>query len=163
MPTIEIVSLKSKGLNLNQDLYNIAIIEEKERLESHRGLFYQMLIEESGVIVHLGNSEFRYDNEGGFWAGELLDWDNMDTISKFFFLDKYKKDVNSILETAIEKSPVSKIYFLTDCQTGNKPDIINVFSVENFWKLHDNIGLRINTLYEMYSIKDKKIKKVLDK
>lgn len=154
MPTIEIVSLKAKSLDLNQDNYNLALIEENQKLESHRGLFYNLILEESGVIVHLGNSEFKYDNGGGFWAGELFDWDNMTDGSKFFFQDKFKKEVNSILETAIDKSPVSKIYFLTDCQTGDPAEIINVFSIENFWKLHDNIGLRINTLYEMYSIKD---------
>jgi hypothetical protein len=38
MPTIEIASIKSKGLNIDQNNFEIAIIEEN-KLESHRGLF----------------------------------------------------------------------------------------------------------------------------
>ena len=38
MPTIEIASINSTGLGLNQADFDIAIIEEN-KLESHRGLF----------------------------------------------------------------------------------------------------------------------------
>jgi len=42
MPTIEIASINSTGLRLNQADFDVAIIEEN-KLESHRGLFYDLL------------------------------------------------------------------------------------------------------------------------
>lgn len=65
MPTIEIVSLKSNGLEINQEDFNVAIIEENI-LESHRGLFYDLLSKQQGTIVHIGNPDYKYDKEGGF-------------------------------------------------------------------------------------------------
>lgn len=73
MPTIEIVSVGASRLNLNQSNFEIALIEEN-KIESHRGLFYDWLIHQEGVIVHLGNPEFKEDKNGGFFAGELIDW-----------------------------------------------------------------------------------------
>lgn len=71
MPTIEIASIKSTGLGLNQADFDVAIIEEN-KLESHRGLFYDLLRKQSGVIVHIGNPDFKDDKEGGFFAGQII-------------------------------------------------------------------------------------------
>ncbi len=71
MPTIEIASFNSTGLGLNQADFDVAIIEEK-KLESHRGLFYHFLRQQKGVIIHIGNLEFKDDKEGCFFAGLLL-------------------------------------------------------------------------------------------
>ncbi len=53
--------------------YEITIIEESE-LESHRGLFYELLRQQNGTIVHVGNPDFKNQKDGGFYAGEIVDW-----------------------------------------------------------------------------------------
>ena len=74
MPTIEIASINSTGLGLNQADFDVAIIEEN-KLESHRGLFYDLLRQQNGVIIHIGNPDFKDDKEGGYFAGAIVDWD----------------------------------------------------------------------------------------
>ena len=69
MPAIEIASINSTGLRLNQADFDVAIIEEN-KLESHRGLFFELLRQQSGTIVHIGNPDFKYDKEGGYFAGQ---------------------------------------------------------------------------------------------
>ena len=164
MPTIEIVSVGASRLKLNQSNFEIALIEEN-KIESHRGLFYDWLIEQEGVIVHLGNPEFKKDKLGGFFAGELIDWsfepttielpsfDKGETganqISGFRFLTDYQIEVALILEKAISASPEHKAYFLTDIQFGADEGETVEKSLSNFWTLHDTKGLKWNTLYKL--------------
>ncbi len=74
MPTIEIASINSTRLGLNQADFDVAIIEE-DKLESHRGLFYDLLRQQNGVIVHIGNPNFKDDKESGYFAGAIVEWD----------------------------------------------------------------------------------------
>lgn len=170
MPTIEIASINSTGLGLNQADFDVAIIEEN-KLESHRGLFYDLLRQQNGVIVHIGNPDFKDDKEGGFFAGQIIDWDfesreilfpkfdeNNQTDNcganqqfRFKFLEQYKTDVDKLLNIALDNSPIKKICFLTDYQFGpenGKTEII--YTIKEFWTQHDNEGLGLNILYEMY-------------
>jgi len=169
MPTIEIASVNSTGLNLNQDDFDIAIIEES-KLVSHRGLFYNFLLQQKGTIIHIGNPSFKTDKDGGYFAGGIIDWDfgdsDFDKKRKglksnqensyanqdfyFQFRQEYKDDINRILQTAIDNSPDNKVYFLTDYQFG--PETADFKTVENLmtlWEQHDNNGLTWNTLYEI--------------
>jgi hypothetical protein len=164
MPTIEIVSVGSSRLKLNQSKFDIALIEEN-KLESHRGLFYDWLIEQEGVIVHLGNPDFKDDKNGGFFASELIDWsferntieipnfDDGETganqISGFKFLTEYQIEVALILEKAISASPEHKAYFLTDIQFGADEGETIEKNLSDFWTLHDTEGLSWNTLYKL--------------
>ena len=103
MPTIEIASINSTGLD--QADFNVAIIEEN-KLESHRGLFYDLLREQNGAIVHIGNPDFKADKESGFYKinaekviiascdNELVEW-------KFVTVDNPKMKV--LLEKFIPK------------------------------------------------------------
>ena len=50
MPTIEIASINSTGLNLNQGEFDIAIIEQN-KLGSHRGMFYELLKKEMKAYI----------------------------------------------------------------------------------------------------------------
>ena len=166
MPTIEIASINATELRLNQADFNIAIIEEN-KLESHRGLFYELLKKQSGVIVHIGDPDFKDDKEGGYFAGAIIDWDfqpkeiffsEFDTDNrvanqqfKFKFLDLYKPDIDKLLKIALDNSPIKKVCFLTDYQFGpesGKTEVI--FTIRDFWTQHDNDGLNLNTMYEMY-------------
>lgn len=70
---------------------------------------------------------------------------------RFRFLDQYKADMNKLLKTALDKSPIKKIYILTDYQFGpEKESIETIYNIQDFWQQHDNDGLIIHTLYEMY-------------
>ncbi|MCG8386422.1 MAG: hypothetical protein MJA30_12825 [Cytophagales bacterium] len=71
MPTIEIASIKASHLNIDQTDFELAILEEP-KLEGHRGLFYDFLLENEGTILHLGNPEFVGDLDGAFFAGQLI-------------------------------------------------------------------------------------------
>ncbi|WP_316821150.1 hypothetical protein [Pedobacter gandavensis] len=171
MPTIEIVSINSTGLGLNQTDFEITIIEEN-KLESHRGLFYELLRQQSGTIVHVGNPDFKNQKDGGFYAGEIVDWsiesneeitipiNNLDNPIydsgasqqfRFRFLDQYKADIDKLLKTALDKSPIKKTCILTDYQFGPENERIEtIYTIQDFWQQHDNDGLIFNTLYEMY-------------
>jgi len=172
MPTIEIASINSTGLGLNQTNFEITIIEEST-LESHRELFYELLRQQNGTIVHVGNPDFKNQKDSGFYAGEIIDWtvepnieitipiNNIDSPIydngganqqfRFRFLDQYKIDIDKLLKTALEKSPIKKICILTDYQFGpEKESIETICTIEDFWQKHDNDGLIFNTLYEMY-------------
>jgi len=170
MPTIEIASINSKGLGLNQADFDVAIIEEN-KLESHRGLFYDLLRQQNGVIVHIGDPDFKDDKEGGYYAAAIVDWDfepgdiiipefreNEPTCNsgtnqqfRFKFLEQFKPDIDKLLKIALDNSPIKKVCFLTDYQFGpenGKTEII--YTITDFWTQHDNEGLGLNTMYEMY-------------
>lgn len=170
MPTIEIVSIGAKSLNLDQGDFNVAIIEENE-LKSHRALFNEFLRKQQGVIAHIGNPNFKDDKEGGFWAEQIIDWsfeprtifiaqvDPNDPDAdwgtnqqyRFQFLKQYIPDIDSLLKKALDNSPIKKVYFLTDYQFG--PASANqeiLYTIEKFWAQHDREGLTFNTMYELY-------------
>jgi hypothetical protein len=170
MPTIEILSINSTGLGLNQTDFDVAIIEEN-KLESHRGLFYDLLRQQNGVIVHIGNPDMKGDRQAGFFAGKIIDWsfepsdiiipefDENDPIYnrvanqqfKFKFLDQYKHDIDKLLKIALYNSPIKKICFLTDYQFGpENGKTEKIYTITDFWTQHDIEGLGLNTLYEMY-------------
>jgi len=139
MPTIEIVSLRTTGLEINQDDFNIAIIEENV-LESHRGLFFDFLSKQKGTIIHIGNPDLKNNKDGGFFAGDLINWEFEDSSfdekqkglnaseknswanQDFLFQFKidFKNEVETLMEIAINKSPTHKIFFLTDYQFGSE-------------------------------------------
>jgi hypothetical protein len=170
MPTIEIASINSTELGLDQAKFDVAIIEEN-KLESHRGLFYDLLRQQNGVIIHIGNPDIKDDKEGGFFAGQVIDWDfepteiylpefdeNDPTDNrganqqfKFKFLEQFKPDIDKLLKVALDKSPVKKVCFLTDYQFGPEKEKIEIiYTINDFWTQHDNEGLRLNTMYEIY-------------
>ena len=167
MPTIEIVSINSKELGLNQIDFDVAIIEEK-KLNSHRGLFCDLLRHQEGVIIHIGNPDFKDDKDGFFFAGMIIDWDfepcdmilpeidfrhptGANQQFRFKFLEQYKNDIDKLLKIALANSPIKKIYFLTDYQFGpEKWNIEIVYTISDFWTKHDKDGLNLNTMYEMY-------------
>lgn len=169
MPTIEIVSIESTGLNLRQTDFDIATIEEN-KVVSHRGLFYKFLKKQNGVIVHIGSPECK-DRNNGFYGGGIIDWDfepgeifipEFDPTDptdnrgagqqfRFKFLGQYKTDIEKLLEIALDSSPIKKVYFLTDYQFGpEKGKIEIIYTIDDFWKRHDSEGLNFNTLYELY-------------
>lgn len=133
MPTIEIVSANSTGLDLTKADFDVAIIEENTAI-SHRGLFSENILQKNGTIIHIGNPDFKHDKEGGFFAGHLINWEfrpnnkiiaivdpseaEYDSLNsqqfQFQFNEEFRKDILKLMELALEGSPIKKIYFLTD-------------------------------------------------
>lgn len=168
MPTIEIASINAAQLDLKQADFEVAIIEEN-KLESHRGLFNYILQEHDGSIIHIGNPEFKQQNNGIFFAGDIIDWDvntaadyiiipNADDTGAnqqdiFKFLDKFRQDIDRLLRIALDKSPTKRVFFLTDYQFGPEKEQTEIlYTINDFWEKHDTEGLRFNKLYEMYGI-----------
>ena len=165
MPTIEIASINSLRLGLNQADFDVAVIEES-KLKSHRGLFYELLKKQKGVIIHIGNPKMKDNKKGFFFANGIVDWsfdgDDIDHTNltsdnpedyaqtKFKFLESFKTDIDKLLKIALESSPIRKVYFLTDYQFGPENGKTEVgYSINDFWKQHDNGGIDFNTLYEI--------------
>lgn len=171
MPTIEIVSIDS-DLRVDQKDFDVAIRVDK-KLESHRGLFYTFLINQSGTMIHVGNPDFKNDEEPGFFGGAIIDWtlepneltipqvdpnDSPDNWGanqsfKYRFSKEFKADIDRLVKTAINGSRIKKTYFLTDYQFGpKKPSHEIIYTLTDFWDRHDKEGLEWNRLYEIYSV-----------
>ena len=170
MPTVEIASLNSKGLGLSQDDFEVAILEEN-RLKSHRRRFCKLLQKENGTIIHIGNPEIIGDKKNIFFAGEIIDWEfepvemlylpiftgiNADFEGganqqiRFKFLSQFRQDIDRILKTALEKSPIKKCYFFTDYYFGPENERLDpIKTIRNLWQRHDQEGLVFNTMYEL--------------
>lgn len=170
MPFVEIASLNSTGLNLDQTDFSVAILEEK-RLESHRPRFVNFFKKQTGTIVHVGNPEIIDDKKNFFFASELIDWDfepvdilyspiatgvkaefegGANQLHRFKFLKQFRRDIDQLLRAAIEKSPIRKCCFFTDCYFGpEKESTKKLKTIGNLWKIHDREGLAFNTMYEL--------------
>jgi hypothetical protein len=164
MPTIEIVSIGADKLGLNQTDFDIAIIEEN-KLISHRGLFYDFLKKQNGVIVHIGNPDLKNDKNGGFFAGLIIDWDfepgyieipdfdkgetGSNQNFRFKFLLDYQIEIAKIIKIGFLKSPTRDLFFLTDYQFGPENALIKEMKINDFWLQHDNEGLEWNILYKL--------------
>ena len=171
MPTIEIVSIDS-DLGVGQKDFDVAIRVDK-KLESHRGLFYNFLIKQTGTMIHIGNPDFKNDEDGGFFAGAIIDWglksndlnipqtdpndpaDNWGANQSFKYRvsKEYKPDIDRLIRTAISESKIKKVYFLTDYQFGPEESSHEIiYTLTDLWDRHDNEGLEWNKLYEIYSV-----------
>ena len=149
MPSIEIISINSKGLNLNQDEFEFAIIEESEKIETHRSLYFDFLKTLSGTIIHIGNPEMIDNIENGFFGGKLIDW-SFGEENKFKFLKTYENDFLKMLKIAHEKSPKKLILFLTDYQfAGSIANEIKYQTLEKFIEEYQQNGIEFNKLYEI--------------
>ena len=164
MPTIEIVSIGADKLGLKQTDFDIAIIEEN-KLISHRGLFFDFLKKQNGVIVHIGNPDLKNEKECGFFAGLIIDWDfEPDYIKipdfdkgetgsnqnfRFKFLLDYQIEIAKIIKIGFLKSPTKDLFFLTYYQFGPENATIKEMNLKDFWVQHDNDGLEWNVLYKL--------------
>ena len=151
MPTIEIISVGARTVANLPKFRGFAYIAEPGVL-SHRGLFQDVLDKETGIIVHLANKEFEGDEEGGWFAGYLMDWDDTDSdYVPVRFQPHRFSDVLSLLKKMINASPHNEIIFLTDYQFGPDERIISeeTLSISNFSKLHQQGELTYNTLYRI--------------
>ena len=146
MPTIEIISIDTDKLDLNQEDFEVAIIEEY-KLISHRGLYNDFLLKFKGTIIHIGNPEFRYNKDGGFFGGDLINWD-FGHKNNFKFDEKNKSEIIRLLNLSYDKSRTNQTIFLTDIQAENPiPRFKRFAAIKELINHHDKDGLDWNTLY----------------
>ena len=150
MPTIEIVCVaQTEPLDL-PDMPFALLAENK--LVSHRGLFQSDFDKLQGCIYHLGNPDLRGNEDGFFWAYELVNNSIGDETDEacLKFDDEFVPHVKAMLGRLLAASPVSKVTFSSDWQFGTK-DVrrFAAMSEQQFWQLHDACKLRFNALYEL--------------
>ena len=149
MPSIEIVSVNSKELELSQNEFDFAIIVENEKIHSHRSLFFDFLEKLNGTIIHIGNPEFKNNGYDYFFAGKIIDW-NSDTKKDFKFLPEYEESIFRLLKIAQEKSLEKNIFFVIDYQFSKiKTKNISNLNFETFLREYNIYGLNFNTLYQI--------------
>ena len=115
MPSIEIISIDSDNSIYQEENYKFAIQVQNDKIESHRGLFYDFLKNLKGTIIHLGNSEFKKSQNEGFFAGNLINWEN-EVKNDFKFLQEFEVDLKNLIKLAQKNSTKKTIYFLSDYQ-----------------------------------------------
>jgi len=168
MPTIEIVALKCETLPNLPLFENLAYIAERQ-LQSHRGIFQSEFDQTTGIILHLGNKELEGQEDGGWFAGELIEWGNEEIIIPqiekvggdeqwwgedqsfmFRFAPEVFTELKVLLEFLLEQLPIKQLYFTTDYQFGPSEGIKRPnYSLRRFFEEHDNAGLRWNCLYQI--------------
>ncbi len=167
MPTIEIVSLDcNRLLPIKNSTLPFTVLQNR-KLISHRSLFQEELNKINGTILHLGNKEFGRNTY--FFASELIDWDSEIEKMKLIKIndkEKFKEDLEiftftpsmfasiiKVLKCALKYSPINKIFFYTDIQTGNDLEVGKMYGnicFEDFIKKQNREYYIFNTLYEIH-------------
>jgi hypothetical protein len=147
MPTIEIISIGASSVPDLPRFDGFAFIAEPGAI-SHRGLFQDELDKETGIIVHLGNKAFEGKEDGPWFAGALMEWDDNDSV---VFESHRFPDVVDLLKSMLEVSPKDEVIFLTDYQFGPEKRTINneAITISEFIDFHQQKRLRYNTLYRL--------------
>jgi hypothetical protein len=144
MPTIEIICLEQESSHNFGDL-SFALFSEDEVI-THRGLFYDELKLLKGCIYHLGNPGMRDLDLDGCWAGQLLTWLGEGFLQ---FKPEFVGEVQMVVETLLEDSPINQLIFLSDYQFG--PPTIRRYqrplTLQTFWQKHDAEKLWMNARY----------------
>ena len=100
----------------------------------------------------MGNPNLKTEKGGFYFAYDLLsrNCQNQSNSVFFEFKKKYISEINKLLITLFDKSPVPKIIFTTDYQfSDNKPKRVKNLSLRQFWNFHKTQELLFNTLYEI--------------
>lgn len=144
MPTIELISIGCKRVP-NLPRYDSFAYIAETKLVSHRGLFQQVFDSLTGVILHLANKDFENEPDGGWFAGQVMDW--KDDSNALVFLPDSLLDVRDLMKRLLKDSPENRIVFSSDYQFGGKRREHGEIIFEKFFDLHARRRLRYNSLY----------------
>jgi len=146
MPSIEIICVQQKSPT---DFGEMPFAVQAERkLASHRipSLFQKDFEQMRGCIYHLGNPKLRREPDGWFFAYELLSEQKHNRFLEF--KSEFVPFIKFIFHELLKVSPAKQIVFTSDWQFGPKrPERFEPMTSEVFWKLHDSLKLRLNSLY----------------
>ena len=166
MPTVEIVSIDCRAMPKLPTFVSFDLRVDAEP-RPHRALFRRVYARLRGVMVHLGNKGADPD---GFWfASDVIDWRGEevqlptvradaplpqwwgeDQAMLFRFNEGAASEVRELMERMIAVSPVKQVVFATDYQFGpSRSAIHRPGGVEEFFRRHDEVGLRWNTMYRL--------------
>jgi hypothetical protein len=143
MPTVELISIGCPKVPELPKYSSFAYIAETE-LVTHRSLFQNVFDSLTGVIVHLANKEFEGEEDGGWFAGMIMDWDDSDAL---VFLPDSRRDVADLMQRLIAVSPERRITFSTDYQFGGDRQECGEITFSEFFRLHDEHALRYNRFW----------------
>lgn len=104
-----------------------------------------------GWMYHLGNPGCdAADYRGSYYAYELLSTRSQERkdCSLLEFAPDVLPGVRLLLEIALSLSPVQRLVFTSDWQVGPKPPLrAPATPLDEFWRRHDRLELRMNALY----------------
>src|SRR5262245_12891484 len=147
MPTIEIISINQLQPSPH-DHFTFAV-EAESVLRSHRNLWQSRIDTLAGCIYHLGNPKLKTSN-GIFFASELLTDRFLEDAPFLEFVHAHTPGVRELLAEAVRCSPQGSALFLSDWQFGpDRYEHPEEVTLEQFWKLHDEQGVRLNALYRV--------------
>ena len=143
MPTIELISIGCPKVPELPKYPSFAYIADTE-LVTHRSLFQNIFDSLTGVIVHLANKSFEGEEDGGWFAGMIMDWEDDDAL---VFLPETRLDVSDLMQRLIAASPERRITFSTDYQFGGERQEGGEITFSEFFRLHDERALRYNRFW----------------
>lgn len=163
MPTIELISIGCPKIPELPRYDSFAYIAETE-LRSHRDLFQSVFDTLTGIIVHLANKDMEGHEDGGWFAGKIMDWLGGGTITipllevneeimdgqedeTLLFLPDTLLDVRDLMQRLLAASPEKRIVFSTDYQFGGKRRECGEITLSRFFDLHAKQKLRYNHLW----------------
>lgn len=146
MPTIELISIGCRKVPALPKYPSFAYIADTD-LVTHRGLFQNLFDSLTGAIVHLANKGFEGNEDGGWFAGLIMDWGDDGAL---IFLPETRRDVADLMERLIAASPQRRITFSTDYQFGGDRKECGEVSLSEFFRLHDQRALRYNTFWYVH-------------
>jgi len=147
VPTIELISIGCPEKPALPRYDGFAFIVEKE-LRSHRGLFQSVFDTLNGVIVHLANKDMEGYEDGCWFAGMIMDWQEDETEDEaLVFLPDTLLDVRDLMQRLLAASPEHRITFSTDYQFGSERRECGEILFSRFFDLHARRELRYNHLW----------------
>ncbi len=146
MPSIEILVEKPCQLpNISEENYRFAVKTSSPPF-SHRNpaLWQQQFTNLSGMLVHVGEPRFKEQEDGWFFAYDIINTENCET---FRFKAEYVDDVVQLLESLLACSEDHRIHFTTDWQLAPKPKVTTEreMTMQQFLRKHDKEGIHFNT------------------
>jgi len=143
MPTIEFISIGCQKPPELPRYQSFAFYAETE-LRSHRGLFQSVFDSLSGVIVHLANKDMEGHEDGCWFAGKIMDWQEDEVL---VFRPDTLLDVRDLMQRLIAASPQRRITFSTDYQFGSDRRECGEIAFSRLFELHARHELRYNQLW----------------
>lgn len=148
MPTIELISVGCREVP-QLPCYNSFAYKAETKLITHRSLFQGIFDTLDGIIVHLANKDCEGEKYYGWFAGDIMHWEESN--SPLVFLPDALADIRNLMIRLLAASPSGTLIFSTDYQFGGDRTIAGEIGFDDFFRLHGKKALRYNTLYYLKS------------
>ena len=111
--------------------------------KSHRdpSLWQGRMTETGGVLVHIFECSEVGGRKNAYGLIEESDW------ATFRFRQSIQQDIWELLSKLLDISTDGSVWFFTDAQWSNDPEVTSGLGFASFVELHNRTGLRLNTAY----------------